>query len=184
MSLHYSRGDCSKTAVKWKPRHCIHRARWHLDTQTMSRLGEADGRRIYNALPNDSVVNASESSNRSNETSITQQQQVLSDESPDENTLKGRSRKTLSRSKKMKSDELTGIVTSTKSPRSSSISKGLSNFFKSPNSTSRRKCSSKGNSELNHIKVKSSIRRRLTLTSLSLSSKKTQKRTFHPPDDE
>lgn len=133
----------------------------------MASSGEADGRRIYNALPRNETPTVSKSTSSSHQT-IEQQQETQV--TPHEELTKSRGRKTFTKSSRVKYDERAGVLSSRKSPRKLSMSTSFSNFFKSP--TPKKKCTPKTHSELNHIKVKSSLRRRLTLNSLSVVSKK------------
>lgn len=85
--------------------------------------------------------------------------------SPDEEVIKARGRKEHIKLTRIKYEELPVVLATRKSPRKSSIDVDFSHFFRSP--TPKKKTPIKRTSELDHIRIKSSIRKRLTLNSSS-----------------
>ena len=92
---------------------------------------------------------------------------VTSQVSPDEEIIKARGRKIRSKVARIRYDELPLVLATRKSPRKSS-NVDFTHFFRSP--TPKKKSPVKSNPELNHIRIRSSIRKRLTLNSSFNSS--------------
>ena len=82
--------------------------------------------------------------------------------SPDEEVIKARGRKIRSKVTRIRYEELPLVLATRKSPRKSS-NVDFSHFFRSP--TPKKKSPVKLSSELSHIRIRSSIRKRLTLNS-------------------
>lgn len=82
--------------------------------------------------------------------------------SPDEEVIKARGRKINNKINRIKYEELPMVLATRKSPRKSS-NVDFTHFFRSP--TPKKKTPVKSTPQLDHIRIRSSIRKRLTLNS-------------------